>query len=234
MAEIVTICWLRPHGSSVRFADVVEAGLSESWQTRDVVGPFDDAGQCRYTTARDTSSATGSLDTVLEALNESDYGELWLQSNGLDFILNKNPYVDRFDEFDALRVSVSESAFRRVNERSKPTNVESLVSVAELISTVLGEDTYGFGTWGAFRDESVPASAALCGEVIEQLFWFNLLPAPIQSSFERLLPTDNLWRIKELDNGTLLVVTCDDPRERKDSQGMTSREATEQLQRSTR
>lgn len=119
-------------------------------------------------------------------------------------------------------------AFRLVD--GTPANVDVLLSVVRLVGGVLGGETYAFGTWGPFRDEDVPAPDELADGHVDRLFWLNVFPPAVRPSLpSALLENDDLWLIEELDGGGLLVVTCDDPVQRKNANGVTNEEAMKGL-----
>lgn len=225
MSEIIQVCWLRSADSAIPFAEIVETGLSNSWETRDINDTFNDNNQCRYTASPRVSTKIGILDTALRDIKTSDYGSIWFKRNGLRFALTKNPFEDQLRDFNVLQVNAPEAALR--TRDGTPRNVDSIIAIVRLISNVIGGETYGFGTWGPFQDEDIPSPDELADGHVERLFWLNLFPVLSQP----LLPSaifedDDLWLVEELGSGGLLVVTCDDPRQRKNANGLSSQEAT--------
>lgn len=120
----------------------------------------------------------------------------------------------------AYRISVPAGQFQTGPERDQTAANRNLDDFLEFVtSAYLDTDSllcFGFREKAVVSPEYYPSRAAIESGVPERLFWLNIFPPRVVDEIGRArISSAPAWRTRELDDGAVLLVSLDNPTDRR-------------------
>jgi hypothetical protein len=191
---------------SDEISGLIDEFLDRGWK-RSIEG--DEAGLLYNGPANEYSLEWESIETVVADLSEHRNGSITFWHNGFDFTIGFSNSFSEFPNLSGITLEIDEVFFRA----DRYTDISNeLVAVVKDVFSILESDfafSY-FPTDAEFEVEITPEQ--LAAGTVPDVFWLIIVsPRFVHQQGGDPLPSESVWKIEELADGSVLLIATEDP-----------------------